>query len=79
MILDLKRELSLQMFQKRAKSDQSVKGWKSGIKKHKEETLKLADEIIKNTYRTLLTRGMKGCYIYCTDSKLAEHIKKKIS
>ena len=22
------------------------------------------DLIIKNTYRTLMTRGMKGCYVY---------------
>ena len=32
---------------KRAKTDQSVKGWKSGLKNNKEETLKLADEVIK--------------------------------
>ena len=31
---------------------------------------KIAENIIKNTYRTLMTRGMKGCYVYCTDSKL---------
>ena len=35
-----------------------------------------ADEIIKNTYRTLMTRGMKGCYIYCTDQKLADYFKE---
>ena len=33
-------------------------------------------EIIKNTYRTLMTRGMKGCYVYCTDTALAEYLKK---
>ena len=37
---------------------------------------KEADEIIKNTYRTLMTRGMKGCYVYCTDRKLAEYLKE---
>lgn len=35
-----------------------------------------ADEIIKNTYRTLMTRGLKGYYVYCTDKKLAEYLKK---
>jgi uncharacterized protein len=25
---------------------------------------------VKNIYRTLLTRGMKGCYVYFTDSKI---------
>lgn len=38
----------------------------------------IAYEIIKNTYRTLMTRGMKGCYIYCVDQKLQEYIKKRI-
>ena len=40
---------------------------------------KIADSIIKNTYRTLMTRGMKGCYIYCVNKKLNEYIKKNIS
>ena len=35
-----------------------------------------ADEIIKITYRTLMTRGMKGCYVYCTDQRLAAYLKK---
>ncbi len=39
---------------------------------------KIADEIIKNTYRTLMTRGQKGCYIYCCDQKLAEYIKSRL-
>lgn len=62
---------------KRAKTDQSVKGWKKGIKNNPIETRKLADEIIKNTYRTLLTRGMKGCYIYCTNEELKKFIKSR--
>ena len=40
---------------------------------------KIADEIIKNTYRTLMTRGQKGCYIYCTDNKLSEYLKKRLN
>ena len=36
----------------------------------------IRDEIIKNTYRTLMTRGMKGCYVYCTDNALAQYFKK---
>lgn len=34
-----------------------------------------ADELIRNTYRVLLSRGMKGCYIYCEDKELKEHLK----
>ena len=66
-------------FTKRASTDQSIKGLKSLYKEHPEEALKKADEIIKNTYRTLMTRGMKGCYIYCTDKGLREYISEKLS
>lgn len=45
-------------------------------KENPEFALSEADEIIKNTYRTLMTRGMKGCYVYCTDKKLAGYLKK---
>ena len=62
----------------RARTDQSVKGWKKGMKENPEYMEKRVDEIIRNTYRTLLTRGLKGCYVYCTDRKLSEYIKQKI-
>lgn len=39
----------------------------------------LARQLIKNTYKTLLTRGQKGCYIYCEDKALGRYIKKMIS
>ena len=54
---------------KRASSDKSVFGWK---KLMKEDPLRAAAEldlIIKNTYRTLMTRGMKGCYIFSDDEE----------
>lgn len=63
-------------FTKRAKTDQSLKGIKKLYKEDPEFALKEADEIIKNTYRTLMTRGMKGCYVYCTDKNLAEYLKE---
>lgn len=65
-------------FTKRAKTDQSIKGLKGMYKKNQKYALELADKIIKNTYRTLMTRSQKGCYIYCTDKKLNEYLKKKI-
>ncbi|MCR5355618.1 MAG: DUF2075 domain-containing protein, partial [Lachnospiraceae bacterium] len=63
-------------FTKRAKTDQSLKGIKKLYKENPELALKEADEIIKNTYRTLMTRGMKGCYVYCTDKNLAEYLNE---
>lgn len=63
-------------FTKRAKTDQSLKGIKKLYRENPEFALKEADEIIKNTYRTLMTRGMKGCYVYCTDKNLAEYLRE---
>lgn len=63
-------------FTKRAKTDQSLKGIKKVYKENPRLAMKEADEIIKNTYRTLMTRGMKGCYVYCTDKKLAKYLKE---
>ena len=57
---------------KRAKTDISLHGLN---KLNQEEKKKIEDRIIKNTYRTLMTRGMKGCYVYCMDKKLQEYLK----
>ena len=65
-------------FTKRAKTDQSLKGIKKLYQESPQEAKKRADEIIKNTYRTLLTRGMKGCYIYCTDPAMAKYLKARL-
>lgn len=67
-------------YTQRAKTDQSLKGINKIAKEQgQEEANKIADLIIKNTYRTLMTRGMKGCYIYCVDKSLQEYIKNKIN
>ena len=64
---------------KRASSDQSVRGLKRMLENDPEGARALADSIVKNTYRTLMTRGMKGCYVYCTDPALAEHLRSRLS
>ena len=55
-----------------AESDKS-----SGIRTCKDK--ELADRLIRNTYKTLMSRGQKGCFIYCEDKKLSEFIKSCIS
>lgn len=72
----MKMEKIITDFTKRAKTDQSLKGIKKLYKENPEFAKKEADEIIKNTYRTLMTRGMKGCYVYCTDSQLSDYFKE---
>ena len=37
-----------------------------------------ARRLILNTYKTLLTRGQKGCFVYCEDDKLRAYLKSKI-
>lgn len=66
-------------FNKRASTDQSLRGIKKLYKENPEEAQRRADEIIRNTYRTLLTRGMKGCYIYCVDPELKQYLKDRIN
>lgn len=58
---------------KRSTKDRSIAGFKSYLKKDNKKALQDADEIIKNTYRTLMTRGIKGCYVYFCDKPLAQH------
>ncbi len=38
-----------------------------------------AAKLIKNTYKVLLTRGQKGCYIYAEDKTLLEQISKMLN
>jgi len=63
---------------KRASSDKSLQGYKQMAENDSVKAEKIADDIIKNTYRTLMTRGMKGCYIYCTDPETQEYFKDKL-
>jgi hypothetical protein len=66
-------------YTKRAKTDTSLNGIKKiALEKGQEEANKIADNIIKNTYRTLMTRGMKGCYVYCTDKGMQEYLKNTL-
>lgn len=60
---------------KRDSNDQSIKGLKQRLKDSPERAMQDADEIIKNTYRTLMTRGMKGCYVYFCDKALENHFR----
>lgn len=63
----------------RAKTDKSLSGFKGMLKTDAEKAERLADKIIKNTYRTLMTRGMKGCYIYCTDLETQEFFRNALT
>lgn len=63
----------------RSRMDKSIFGYKKLMREKPETAKALVKAIIKNTYRTLMTRGMKGCYVYFTDKETEEYFKQKIS
>lgn len=63
----------------RDRHDSTMKGYKTRLKLDPGSTQIEADLIIKNTYRTLMTRGMKGCYLYCTDTETREYFRSLIN
>ena len=63
----------------RAKTDRSLHGYKKEFKVDPKTASSKADEIIRNTYRTLMSRGMKGCYVYFTDEVTAKYFKSQLA
>ena len=37
------------------------------------------EDLVKNTYRVLLTRGMRGCHLYVVDDETRQYIASRIS
>jgi DUF2075 family protein len=62
----------------RAKTDASLKGYKKELKEDPISADLKADELIRNTYRTLMSRGMKGCYVYFVDEATSDYFKSKL-
>jgi len=63
---------------KRSTMDKSIFGYKKKMKENPEYTKPLLKAIIKNTYRTLMSRGMKGCYVYFTDKETEAYFRSCI-
>lgn len=61
----------------RSRMDKSVHGWKKLARENPQEARRRTDAIIRNTYRTLMTRGMKGCYVHCVDPDLNDYFKSR--
>jgi hypothetical protein len=51
------------------------KSGKKGIAKDSEKVTQL----VKNIYRVLCSRGMRGCYIYCRNLELSQYIQKRLN
>ncbi len=59
--------------ERRSRMDRSIRGYKRLMKSDPEGTRQRVDAIIRNTYRTLMTRGLKGCYVNCVDVETQEY------
>lgn len=62
----------------RAKTDKSLAGYIKERKENAAEAEVKADELIRNTYRTLMTRGMKGCYVYFTNEDTRKYFETRM-
>lgn len=62
----------------RAKSDKSLDGYKKERKTDPEAADLRADKLIRNTYRTLMSRGMKGCYVYFVDPEVRKYFESRL-
>ena len=62
----------------RSSQDRSIRGFKNLYKSDESAAKRKADQIIKNTYRTLMTRGQKGCYLFCVDKETNDYFKQQI-
>jgi DUF2075 family protein len=62
----------------RSKQDRTIWSYKKRMMSAPEETRTRLDRIIRNTYRTLMTRGMKGCYVFCTDAETQRYFRGAI-
>ena len=63
---------------KRSSQDQSIRGYKSMLREDAKSAKALGDRIIKNTYRTLMSRGQKGCFVFCVDKETNEYFRQFI-
>lgn len=69
---------------KRARTDSSLKGSKKSLREAKDDrdateaVLAKVQSIIKNTYKVLLSRGRKGCFVWCADPGLREYLRDRL-
>jgi len=70
---------------KRARTDQSLRGWKGEFTAARNDPaagkaiLAKVDEIIKGTYRVLLSRGRRGTFVWCKDDALRDYMRARLA
>lgn len=58
--------------------DQEVQRWIGDRRQSHDNVVRRSGEafldLVRNTYRVLLSRGLKGCYVYCQDTETAKFL-----
>ncbi len=60
----------------RSPQDSTLRGFKKRYKQDPAVAVRAADEIVKNTYRTLMSRGAKGCFVWSPDEETREYFRR---
>ncbi|MCY4129362.1 MAG: DUF2075 domain-containing protein [Gammaproteobacteria bacterium] len=60
----------------RSTQDRSISGYRTLLRENPKYAEEITQRIIKNTYRTLMTRGQKGCYVFSVDDETNEYLKQ---
>lgn len=63
----------------RSLNDHSIKGFRAMVARDAAAAQLRAAPIIKNTYRTLMTRGTKSCSIYSPDEETREFFRSRLT
>ena len=45
------------------------------LRQNRQEATMTFDDYVRNIYRVLMSRGMKGCYVYAVDENLSKYLK----
>lgn len=48
------------------------------LRQNRQEATMTFDDYVRNIYRVLMSRGMKGCYVYCVDKSLHKYLNDLI-
>ena len=62
----------------RARSDKSLSGWRASMATDPVGTEERVSRLIRNTYRTLMSRGMKSCWVFACDPALQAYLRERL-
>ena len=61
----------------RSSQDRSIRGFKTWLKSDPNGARAAVDVVIRNTYRTLMSRGLKSCSVYSADTETREWFRAR--